>query len=193
MTRQLIETADDVVCIEPNLNCAAQARAALGDHPRVTIRVEHLEESDTSQLANRFDTVVCVNVLEHIEDDVRALRVLRDVVAGTGGQVLIWVPAVQAIYGPHDAALGHHRRYSKASLTKAFDSAGLELVAIGSSNPIGLLSWNYRPVRQRKPGRHAVQVGPDRLIAPWALPIERFVANRPVGRRGGPRPRIRPA
>ncbi len=41
-----------------------------------------------------------MNVLEHIEDDVRALALFRDVVANTGGKVLIFVPAVQALYGP---------------------------------------------------------------------------------------------
>jgi SAM-dependent methyltransferase len=181
MTRQLVEAADEVVCIEPNLNCATQARAALGDHPRVTIRVEHLEESQPAELANRFDTVVCVNVLEHIEDDVRALRLFRDVVAGTGGQVLIWVPAVQAIYGPHDAALGHHRRYSKASLSKAFAAAGLDIVAMKYSNPIGLLGWMYNLYISGNTEHTASQVRLfDRLIAPWALPLERFVAP-PIG------------
>jgi 2-polyprenyl-3-methyl-5-hydroxy-6-metoxy-1,4-benzoquinol methylase len=181
MTRRLVETADEVVCIEPNLNCATRAREELGDHPRVTIRVEHLEESNPSELANRFDTVVCVNVLEHIEDDVRALTMFRDVVSGTGGQVLVWVPAVQAIYGPHDAALGHHRRYSKASLSKAFDAAGLDLVALKYSNPIGLLGWMYNLYISGNTEHTAGQVRTfDRFVAPWALPLERLVAP-PIG------------
>lgn len=180
-TRRLLETADEVVCLEPNVNCATRAKAELGDHPRVTIKVQHLEECQPSELANGFDTVVCVNVLEHIEDDVRALSLFREVVAGTGGQVLIWVPAVQAIYGPHDAALGHHRRYSKSSLSKAFAAAGLDVAAMRYSNPIGLLGWMFNLYVTGNTEHTAGQVRAfDRLVAPWALPLDRLVAP-PIG------------
>jgi 2-polyprenyl-3-methyl-5-hydroxy-6-metoxy-1,4-benzoquinol methylase len=180
-TRRLLEVADNVVCIEPNLNCATRARAELGDHPRVAFRICLLEECSREELTNKFDTVLCVNVLEHIEDDVNALSMFRDVVATTGGQVLIWVPAVQAIYGPHDAALGHHRRYSKASLTKAFDAAGLDIVSIRYSNPIGLLGWMYNLYISGNTEHTAGQVRAfDRFVAPWALPLERLVAP-PIG------------
>src|SRR5262249_29789335 len=106
MTTELLDHAERVVCIEPNLNCATRAGETLGGNDRVAIRACHLEECSRGELQDqRFDTVVCVNVLEHIEDDVRALSLFRDVVADTGGRVLIFVPAVQRIYGPHDAAL----------------------------------------------------------------------------------------
>src|SRR5258707_11105408 len=111
---RLAEIAERLVCIEPNLNCVSRASAALDGHPKISLRICHLEECDREELvAQRFDTIVCVNVLEHIEDDVRALRLFRELVAPTGGQVLIFVPAVQAAYGPLDAAPGHPRRSSK--------------------------------------------------------------------------------
>src|SRR5579872_6106500 len=180
-TRRLLEVADRIVCIEPNQNCATRAKAEFEDESRVAIRVCHLEECAPGELANQFDTVICVNVLEHIEDDVRALRLFRDVVAGTGGRVLIWVPAVQAIYGPHDAALGHHRRYSRESLTKAFDAAGLDVVGLRYSNPIGLLGWIYNLYVSGNTEHTAGQVRLfDRLVAPWALPLERLITP-PIG------------
>jgi 2-polyprenyl-3-methyl-5-hydroxy-6-metoxy-1,4-benzoquinol methylase len=180
-TRRLLDVADTVVCIEPNLHCATRARAELGNHPRVTFRICLLEECTREELTNKFDTVLCVNVLEHIEDDVNALTMFRDVVATTGGQVLIWVPAVQAIYGPHDAALGHHRRYSKASLAKAFDAAGLDVVSMHYSNPIGLLGWMYNLYISGNTEHTIGQVRLfDRFVAPWALPLERLIAP-PIG------------
>jgi SAM-dependent methyltransferase len=180
-TRRLLETAERVMCIEPNLNCATRAQEALAGDPRVTIRTCLLEECPPHELANQFDTVLCVNVLEHIEDDVRALAVFRDVVAGTKGNVLIWVPAVQAIYGPHDAALGHHRRYSRASLTEAFTKAGLDVVMMKYSNPIGLLGWMYNLYITRNTEHTIGQVRLfDRFVAPWALPLER-IAPPPIG------------
>ena len=182
MTRQLLDLAQQVVCIEPNLNCAARAREALAGDERVAIRVCHLEECNRVELQEqRFDTIVCVNVLEHILDDVRALTLFRDVVAGARGQVIVFVPAVEAVYSPHDAALGHHRRYSKRTLRAAFDAAGLDVVAMKYTNPIGLLGWMYNLYISGNTEHSSSQVRLfDRFVAPWALPPERLAAP-PIG------------
>jgi SAM-dependent methyltransferase len=182
MTAQLLDIAPRVEAIEPNLNCATRARETLAGNDRVTIRVCHLEECNRAELARQmFDTVVCVNVLEHIEDDVRALALFRDVVSGTGGRVLIFVPALQGIYSQHDAALGHHRRYSKRSLRAAFAAAGLDVVALKYTNPIGLLGWIYNRYISGNTEHTSSQVSLfERFVAPWALPIERVVPP-PIG------------
>src|SRR5438445_5436072 len=58
MTRQLLDAARRVVCIEPNLNCAARARETLAGNDRVTIRVAHLEECARGELQQQqFDTI----------------------------------------------------------------------------------------------------------------------------------------
>jgi 2-polyprenyl-3-methyl-5-hydroxy-6-metoxy-1,4-benzoquinol methylase len=182
MSRQLAELAERLVCIEPNPNCAVRAHAALDGNPRITLRMCHLEECSRADLvADRFDTVVCVNVLEHIDDHISALRLFRDVVAPTGGKVLIFVPAIQAAYGPLDAALGHHRRYTKPSLARAFDAAGLDIVDVRYTNPIGLLGWMYNAHISRNIEHSPGQVRLfEQLVAPWALPLERLVPP-PIG------------
>jgi SAM-dependent methyltransferase len=182
MSRRLIEVSERLFCIEPNINCAARAREVLDPCPRITLRICHLEECSRDELLQqRFDTIVCVNVLEHIEDDIRALRLFRDLVAPTGGKVLIFVPAVQAAYGPLDAALGHHRRYSKRSLGSAFSSAGLELLTMRYTNPFGLLGWMYNAHISRTTEHSGDQVRLfERLVAPWALPLERLLPP-PIG------------
>jgi SAM-dependent methyltransferase len=181
MTRRLVDVADWVVGIEPNANCATVAARALAGHPRFELRVCHLEECDGAELRrHRFDTVFCVNVLEHIADDVAALRTFRDVVV-PGGRVLIFVPAVQAAYGPLDAALGHHRRYSKPSLARAFRDAGLDIVTLRYTNPIGLLGWMYGARVTKSTQHSATQIRLfETLVAPWALPLERILAP-PIG------------
>ena len=184
MSRQILDTNEalQLVCIEPNANCARRASEELNGQPRVAIRKVHLEECVRTDLqAERFDTIVCVNVLEHIADDVQALTLFREVVAGTNGKVLIFVPAVQRIYGPHDAALGHHRRYSRRSLTAAFTAAGLVTESIRYTNPIGLLGWMYNLYVSGNTEHTSGQVRLfDRLVAPWALPLERVVTP-PIG------------
>ena len=179
---RLAEIAERLVCIEPNLHCVSRARAALDGHPKISLKICHLEECDPAEMVQeRFDTIVCVNVLEHIEDDVKALALFREVVAGTNGKVLIFVPAVQRIYGPHDAALGHHRRYSRRSLSAAFTAAGLVTESIRYTNPIGLLGWMYNLYVSGNTEHTSGQVRLfDRLVAPWALPLERVVTP-PIG------------
>lgn len=182
MTRSLLDEADHVVGIEPNQACATRAEAALGHHPRFDLRVCHLEECDRSSLvAEQFDTVACINVLEHIEDDVAALRLFADIVDGSKGHVLVFVPAVQMAYGPLDAELGHHRRYVKGSLAKAFAAAGLELVLLKYTNPIGLLGWMYNSWITKSTAHSSQQIRLfEALVAPWALPLER-VLPLPIG------------
>ena len=179
---RLAEIADRLVCIEPNLNCVARAHAALDGHPKIALKICHLEECDRGELVQeRFDTIVCVNVLEHIEDQVRALTLFRELVAPTRGKVLIFVPAVQAAFGPLDAALGHHRRYSKPTLRAAFDAAGLDIVAMRYTNPIGLLGWMYNAHISKTTEHTSSQVGLfETLVAPWALPIDRLIPP-PIG------------
>jgi 2-polyprenyl-3-methyl-5-hydroxy-6-metoxy-1,4-benzoquinol methylase len=182
MSRSLLDVAEHVVGIEPNQACATRALAGLGSHPHFELRVCHLEECDPKSLvAERFDTVACINVLEHIEDDVTALRLFADIVAPARGHVLIFVPAVQAVYGPLDAELGHHRRYLKGSLSKAFGAAGLELALLKYTNPIGLLGWMYNSWIKKATSHSAQQIRLfESLVAPWALPLERLVPL-PIG------------
>lgn len=184
MSRQILDVDPQLhlVCIEPNVNCASRARDTLGGEPRVAVRTCHLEECHRTEFQpQRFDTVVCVNVLEHLEHDIDALTLFHDAVAGTGGRVIVFVPALQALYGPHDAALGHHRRYSKRSLAAAFAAADLEMITIRYTNPIGLLGWMYNLYISGNTEHTSNQVRLfDRLVAPWALPLERVVTP-PIG------------
>jgi ubiquinone/menaquinone biosynthesis C-methylase UbiE len=181
MSRKLAEVVDLIVGIEPNANCVARVREAMGHEPKFSLRDCLLEECSVGELASHgFDTVYCVNVLEHIEHDVAALRMFRDIVV-PGGRVLIFVPAIQAAYGPLDAELGHHRRYSRERLARAFADAGLGLEMIRYTNPIGLAGWLYNSYIARARVHSVGQVKLfEALVAPWALPLER-VFTPPIG------------
>ena len=181
MSRKLLKVSDLVVGIEPNENCLARLQTAMQGEPRFTLHACHLEECDLDAIGRQqLDTVYCVNVLEHILDDVAAMKMFRDVIV-PGGHVLIYVPAIQAAYGPLDAELGHHRRYSKRSLSSVFAAAGLELMVLKYANPIGLIGWMYNS-HVTKARHHSVdQVRLfERFVAPWALPLERMIPP-PIG------------
>jgi 2-polyprenyl-3-methyl-5-hydroxy-6-metoxy-1,4-benzoquinol methylase len=181
MTSRLVEVADFVLGIEPNPNCVARIQELMRSHPRFTLRTCHFEECDPTELASlRFDSVLCVNVLEHIADDAGALTAFKQLLV-PGGRVLVFVPAVQAAYGPLDAELGHHRRYSKRTLRAAFEAAGLELTRLRYTNPIGLAGWIYNARISKSTAHSLSQVKLfERLVAPWALPLERLVPP-PIG------------
>ncbi|AOW22601.1 methyltransferase [Sphingomonas melonis TY] len=72
-----------------------------------------------------YDLVAVLDVVEHIEDDVAALKGMASLLK-PGGKILIAVPAHQWMWSAHDVVNHHHRRYSKASLVKAIEAAGLK-------------------------------------------------------------------
>jgi SAM-dependent methyltransferase len=76
---------------------------------------------------DRFDLVVSLDVIEHLEDDLGALRELRRVVA-PGGSLLVTVPAYQWLWSGHDEINHHHRRYTRCSLQRVAEQAGSEQV-----------------------------------------------------------------
>jgi SAM-dependent methyltransferase len=70
-----------------------------------------------------FDMALCLDVIEHLEDDIAALRELRRVVV-PGGALLVTVPAYQWLWSGHDEVNHHHRRYTGSSLERAAEQAG---------------------------------------------------------------------
>ena len=137
MSRRLLDVAEHVVGIEPNQACADACARRNRRQPALRACASVISKSATARRWSPSGSTPssCVNVLEHIEDDVSALRLFADIVGPARGHVLVWVPAVQAAHGPLDAELGHFRRYSKASLATAFAAAGLDLVHAALPEP----------------------------------------------------------
>lgn len=73
-----------------------------------------------------FDMVVALDVLEHVEQDIESLKSLRERLA-PGGHMVLTVPAFPFLWSRHDETHHHFRRYTRASLTKAFEDAGFEI------------------------------------------------------------------
>jgi len=82
-----------------------------------------------------YDLVAVLDVVEHIADDVAALKAMAACLK-PGGKILITVPAHQWMWSAHDVVNHHHRRYSKASLAAAIRAAGLEPRKLGYFNSL---------------------------------------------------------
>jgi SAM-dependent methyltransferase len=120
------------------------------------------------------DTVVCCNVIEHIEDDNRAVANLANALA-PGGHLLILVPALQQLYGELDRLAGHHRRYDKPQMLTACEGAPIDILELRYFNPIGGLAWWLnRFARHRSLDADAVNAQ-IRIFDKYVLPVSRMV------------------
>jgi SAM-dependent methyltransferase len=130
-------------------------------------------EHRTMLKCHRFDTVLCINVLEHVTDDTAALAAMADVVE-PGGTVAVLVPAHPALYGQYDEMEGHFRRYSREDLRTLLTRSGLEVVRLHRFNFVGAAGWwfQYRLLRRRIHGQ-----GHFRALQA-ALPVLRIVEAR---------------
>ena len=124
------------------------------------------------------DSVVALNVLERMDDDVAALRAMARAAVG-GGRVLLLVPAYPSLAGAYDDALGHLRRYTPDSLRAAVETAGLVPEVIRPVNLLGGLAWwaAVRVARQGRPTPALVRLY-DRLVVPAERALERRMQPR---------------
>lgn len=119
---------------------------------RAHVRVGSLVLPDaTMDLGDeRFDTIICLNVLEHVHDDVRAIQSVSRALA-PGGRLVLLVPALRALYGTLDEALGHARRYGPAEVRGKLGEAGLRTTQQEYFNLAGVPGWWFvgRVLRRR--------------------------------------------
>jgi SAM-dependent methyltransferase len=107
-----------------------------GDDERVDVETIDLAAAPDAG----HSACVALNVLEHIEDDVEALRGASRLVR-PGGAVVMLVPAFPFAAGRFDRAIGHFRRYTRATLARAYEEAGLRVTSVRYVNAPGLLAW----------------------------------------------------
>lgn len=86
------------------------------------------------------DTITCINVLEHIPQDMIALRNMKHFLK-KGGKVVLFVPALPVIYGTLDKLVDHHRRYTKKTLGEVLEKAGFIIKDGYYMNMFGILTW----------------------------------------------------
>jgi SAM-dependent methyltransferase len=132
------------------------------DEPRVAVRELHMPTDERGE----HSCVVALNVLEHIEDDVTALRSAARLLRPGGAFVLV-VPAFPAALSEFDRLIGHVRRYTTATLGTALTEAGLRVEKLQYINPTGLIGW-YLLCRllRRRPANGPALRAYDRFVIP---------------------------
>jgi SAM-dependent methyltransferase len=136
-------------------------RNAFRRRPGIIVDHLDLDKDDPSDLARyAFDTVTCINVLEHTTDDEAALRRVSDLLT-PGGRVIVYVPAGQSLFGTMDRGIGHQRRYEKDELIAKLQRAGFALEYVAFQNQIGKLAWWFNT---RLMGRRALPSAQSRIF-----------------------------
>jgi SAM-dependent methyltransferase len=105
-------------------------------------------------VADEFDTIVCVNVLEHIEDDAAAVAAMRRLLTPAAGRLFLLVPAHPMLYGTPDELAGHFRRYRRRDLRNLLTTAGFHGVRARYFNGFGAIPYflNSRILRPKTLG-----------------------------------------
>lgn len=122
------------------------------------------------------DSCVCLNVLEHVRDDLTALRNMSSALVA-GGVIVLIVPAFQVLYGPIDRNLRHHRRYTRASMARLAASAGLRLKKVRYMNAVGFFGWWANSHIFKKEAQSERQIEAfDQYVVPLQSKLERWIA-----------------
>jgi SAM-dependent methyltransferase len=176
VTEQLVDAGRTVTALEPDpsLHSRIGARGAGATVLNATLA--------SSGLEGPFDTVLYVNVLEHIEDDTAELAGARGLLA-PGGNVVIFVPAMPSLWGTMDAVSGHFRRYRRRELATVVRAAGLRPQVVRNYDPVGIAPYwlAYRVLRRKVLGGAAVGAY-DKLIIPASRAVSRLSRGRGPGK-----------
>ena len=105
-------------------------------------KLDAANEQDFVPFERRMDTVICLNVLEHIKDDAQTLRSIRTLLQ-PGGRLILLVPNDPSAYGTIDNEIGHYRRYTPAHLRALVTDAGYEVEDILKFNRISMPAWRF--------------------------------------------------
>jgi SAM-dependent methyltransferase len=175
---------NEAVLVEPAKNLYPRLAERFAGYPHVTTLSGTLEalvdsgSNDGVLAPNSFDAAVLVNVLEHVEDDRALLAILRNLLRDRGA-LLLFVPAMQIIYGSLDKAVGHHRRYEKGSLGKVVRDAGFRVQRLHYFDGPGIFPWFLmgRVLRTRDFSVRGARLY-DEFAIPWVRAKERLLRPR---------------
>jgi SAM-dependent methyltransferase len=170
-----LRNRDRVVVTEHTPQYLALLRSRFRHHPNVAVHDIDWQQPDLSALrGERFDTIICRNVLERLSDDGAALATLAGLLA-PGGRLLLQAPAMPELYGSIDRSLGHHRRYARESLTAQLAAHGLAAEEARYINLPAAVAWYVYTRLLGRSRTPSVQGRVNSLLVPW-LRLERRLA-----------------
>lgn len=185
-TALLRESGRSVLATDIDDECLQEAGARFSNDAAVD--TAHIDLTDHESIARqagwRADSIICLNVLEHIEYDVAALDWLREAAAPRATLGIV-VPAHPRLYGRMDREAGHFRRYTRRTLRTALTQAGWRVERLRYVNLVGAMGWWYHNRVRKDAGLQDVRVNRQMLRADAWLPRLARFTDPLFGRCGG--------
>ena len=144
------------------------------DRPYLRVSLTDGNGAETFPRDQQFDTVVCLNVVEHLQNDIAALTNIRNSL-GPDGRAIILVPHSPRLFGSLDRVLGHFRRYTHQQLAQAAEQAGFRVEKIFGFNRMGTPAWwlNSRILRRETFGFWQIKI--LNFITPFVRIVDRWL------------------
>lgn len=136
----LIPHVDELDLVEPSSVLAAKLRNRCRSVGHAKIYSMPLEKHIQGLKSASVDTIMLINVLEHVEDDVSALKAFVRVLKPSG-HLLLFVPALAWLFSALDRRYGHYRRYHRRPLARMVSAAGFEIVVARYMDILGVVPW----------------------------------------------------
>jgi glycosyltransferase involved in cell wall biosynthesis/phospholipid N-methyltransferase len=180
MTRHLCARKKRYIATDNDPEHIERLRMMFRHRPAVCVaKLDASSDCDFQSFRESVDTVVCMNVLEHIQDDAAALARMRTLLRADGRLILL-VPNDPRAFGAIDRAVGHYRRYTPTQLDGLVNSAGFETERVLKFNRISMPAWRFTG-QIRKSGelsRGSLRLF-DRFVWLWQR-IDNFLPWEPV-------------
>ena len=180
VTRKIIQKNIRITAVEPNENCQRHLLKDYSNNPNFSLIPSKIEDCKiNNELLGKFDTLICINVLEHIKDDLDSMMTFNKILKN-GGYVLLIVPALSMLFGPIDKSVGHYRRYSKKDLQSLFSNSSFEIEKIYYFNFVGSLGWFVNSHILKIESQKESQISLMDKLVPFLSSIE-SVIHPPIG------------
>jgi phospholipid N-methyltransferase len=144
MAKHLLDR-EQLLLVERDPEYLKHLRENFSSHSQIKILCEDLENPDTFErvLKHPVDSLICLNVMEHLIDDRAFLSRLRSLMT-RNQNVVIAVPQHDWLYSEFDRLVEHQHRYSKNELSSRLKESGFEIEYLEDFNRIGSLGWFVR-------------------------------------------------
>jgi SAM-dependent methyltransferase len=167
---------DAVVALDVEPGCIERLKQRYPGRPNLQAFTWDANSDPPAELtAFRADSCVCLNVLEHIENDRKALTSMASFLA-PGGSIVLLIPAFPSLYGPIDRNLCHYRRYTRQSIAKLAETCGLHVAKAHYMNAVGFFGWwtNSHLWKREAQSERQIEVF-DRCIVPLMSRMEDLI------------------
>ena len=150
-------------------------RISFRGHPNLKkVFLWDIRRPPPQNLDDPVDSIVCCNVLEHIEEDEKTLGYFYQILP-PGGRLILLVPALKWLYNSLDQGLGHFRRYRRRELHQKLKARGFKICRLTFLNGLGILGWFLNGTILRRRLLPARQVRIFNKLVPFFILFEKAI------------------